>query len=629
MHPGTPIMNAMIRNPGPRHEVVVAILDGPVDLAHPCFAGVDITEDGAFGSSGGDEAIRHGTQVASIIARLASHASIVSIPIFSSGADGRMLPTSQVDLARALNRALDMGAHIVNVSGGQLADSSHVDPRLESALKSCAARDILLVAATGNDACDCLHVPAAFPSTLAVGAIDEAGQPLPMSNWGEAYRDHGVVALGKDIPVALPGGGSGQASGTSYSAAIVSGKAAVLMGELAHSGERPSGKRVRDAILASAIDCSAQEGLDCHRLLSGRFDPAGALARLLGPDPDEAGAESLAPPPSSRSHDHLPHAAEGVGPYMPNEIATNVLEGLRPSGCACGGAGGTCDCGNKEGAPRKQGVTPNAATATEDAASSNANASAVLTYALGRIGVDFATEANRDSFVQRGVSLPEDPAQLLKHLEQEPWAAESVTWTLMQDTLPIYAIRPAGVFAARTYEQLASLLGAQSEGKVEIVAVPGYSGSSVTLMHGRKVPVLVPNLRGIASWKSADLVQSVAEKHGAETASGMANFLERVFHELRNLGTSPEERALNFVATQAINHAGIFSDAVARKMTLDSSNVARSPVSRPGSDCWDVKLVFFNPAERLTQARHVYRVTVDVSGLLPVRVGDVRHWDVF
>lgn len=596
-------------------RVVVAVLDGPVDLDHPCFGGIDVTKDESVGLSGGTVATLHGTQIASIIAQLAAHASIVSIPIFSSNQEGRILPTSQIDLARALDRALNLGAHVINISGGQLIASAHVDPRLESALKSCADRDVLIVSAAGNDACDCIHVPAAVPSVLAVGAMDEFGNPLDMSNWGAAYRDHGVVALGKDIPVALPGGRMGQGTGTSYAAAVVSGKAAVLMGELVQRGERPSGKRVRDAIVASAIDCAQQETPDCHRLLAGRFNPAGALALLQQTAPDGAEAEHRLPASDSFLHPSVPLSPEGVTRSMSNEIAAKEPEGLRPSACACGGGGGGCACANSETAA----VPPKA----------SAGKSHALTYALGRIGIDFRNEANRDSFLQRGLQNPEDPAQLLKHLEQEPWATEAITWTLVQDSIPIYAVQPAGAFVTHVYEQLASLLDAQRQGKAEIVALAGYSGGSATLSNGKTVPFLAATPRGIVSWKNAELVQTVTEKHGPDTAVGLSNFIERVFHELRNLGLRPEERALNFVATQAMNHAGIFADAISRKMTLDSSEVKKSPTDRPGSDCWDVKLSFFNPAERLTQARHVYRITVDVSEALPVRVGDIRHWDVF
>ena len=44
----------------------------------------------------------------------------------------------------------------------------------------------------GRRRCLCQHVPAALPTALAVGALDDAGQPMESSNWGEAYRENGI-----------------------------------------------------------------------------------------------------------------------------------------------------------------------------------------------------------------------------------------------------------------------------------------------------------------------------------------------------------------------------------------------------------------------------------------------------
>ena len=55
----------------------------------------------------------------------------------------------------------------------------------------------------------------------------------------------------------------------------------------------------------------------------------------------------------------------------------------------------------------------------------------------------------------------------------------------------------------------------------------------------------------------------------------------------------------------------------------------KSPICRPGSDCYDVTLSFFNPKERLTVARKEYRFTIDVSDVVPVTVGEVRAWSVY
>jgi hypothetical protein len=60
-------------------------------------------------------------------------------------------------------------------------------------------------------------------------------------------------------------------------------------------------------------------------------------------------------------------------------------------------------------------------------------------------------------------------------------------------------------------------------------------------------------------------------------------------------------------------------------MALDSITVEKSPFCRMDSDCWDVKLIFFDP-ENSNRAQKVYRFTIDVSDVLPVTLGAVRSW---
>jgi cyanobactin maturation PatA/PatG family protease len=114
----------------------------------------------------------------------------------------------------------------------------------------------------------------------------------------------------------------------------------------------------------------------------------------------------------------------------------------------------------------------------------------------------------------------------------------------------------------------------------------------------------------------------------AQRAQAVNNFLERVYYELRNLGMTPQERAINFAATNAFNVEKVIEAAIREEMDLDIIEVERSPLCRPDSDCWDVKLTFFNPGKVFEQAKKVYRFTVDVSDVVPVTVGRVRSWFV-
>src|SRR5262249_37655932 len=94
-------------------------------------------------------------------------------------------------------------------------------------------------------------------------------------------------------------------------------------------------------------------------------------------------------------------------------------------------------------------------------------------------------------------------------------------------------------------------------------------------------------------------------------------------------------RALNFAATTSANLLNALTHLrdeelrvpeVARRFELDSIDVVRSPICRPDSDCWDVKLIFFDVTQPWGSMRVVIRFAVDVSDVMPVAIGDVRTW---
>jgi hypothetical protein len=103
-------------------------------------------------------------------------------------------------------------------------------------------------------------------------------------------------------------------------------------------------------------------------------------------------------------------------------------------------------------------------------------------------------------------------------------------------------------------------------------------------------------------------------------------FLHWVYFELRTLGITAEERALNFAGTNAFQIQSIFESAIQDAMELDSIDIERSQICRPDSDCWDVKVSFFYPKREVQSVRKAYRFTVDVSDVVPVMVGPVRSW---
>ncbi|MET8545647.1 S8 family serine peptidase, partial [Kitasatospora sp. NPDC004799] len=235
--------------------VCIAVLDGPVDLSHPCFDGADLTRlDTLVAEPAGDGPMSlHGTHVASLLfgrpdgplAGIAPHCRGLVLPVFTDAGEGRV---PQLDLARAVERAVQEGAHVINISGGELGQDQP-DPMLERALQLCDRSGVLVVAAVGNDGCDCVQVPAAVPTVLAVGAAGPDGEPLDISNWGSAYAGHGLLAPGSGVEGAAPGGGSAALTGSSFATPLVSGVAALLVGAQLRAGQRPDPPAAGRALL--------------------------------------------------------------------------------------------------------------------------------------------------------------------------------------------------------------------------------------------------------------------------------------------------------------------------------------------------------------------------------------------
>jgi len=271
-------------------------------------------------------------------------------------------------------------------------------------------------------------------------------------------------------------------------------------------------------------------------------------------------------------------------------------------------------------------------------------------YALGLLGYDFGTEARRDTFKQlmapvsvEGTVIPPNPydsRQMVDYLREHPSESMSLIWTLNLELTPIYAVEGSGAFAGSVYDLMIRLLGGEvlSEDDlnfVERVAIPArLSGRTVKLFSGQVVPVVeVDGVRGLYGWEVNKLVRAAMEAADAApgdadtdtVSSNLEDFLSRIYYDLRNLGQTSADRALNFAATNAFQAATTFAIALGQGMALDSIAVERSPFCRLDSDCWDVRLRFFDP-ENDRRARRVFRFTIDVSDLMPVTLGDVRTW---
>ncbi|NER95554.1 MAG: PatA/PatG family cyanobactin maturation protease [Symploca sp. SIO1B1] len=656
------------------NRICIAVLDGLMDLSHSCFKDAQITQVQTLvsGAAGRGAALQHGTHVSSII--FGQHGSPVAgiapdcrgliVPIFQDGPGDSIASCSQVDLARAITQAVQHGANVINISGGQLTQSGEAGHLLTKAIQYCVDNNVAIVAAAGNDGCECLNLPAAIPTVLAVGAMNDQGVPFDFSNWGKTYQTQGILAPGENILGAVPGGGTVRKSGTSFATAIISGIVGLLLSIQLKQGDKPDPQGVQAALLESANSCNPIQDEDCRRYLVGSLNLGGALASIAGKQQNQPGAIQgeargvsepkiseqeagsgaselkLSEPMSDRQPESAAiQVAEAIAlgrETIPERLLGNMAQTNAISNVNQQLSGLTAATVFTEA------VAPtDAVTAAECATCGGATQ---LVYAVGTLGYDFITQARRDSIVQDGRAImgqtwnPNQPNEMLQYFQQQPWESEAVLWTLNQEETPIYGILPNGAYAAVGFERLRALLGQQLDGSVERVSIPGYQAGSAKLLNGQVIPVIIPAIRGIYGWTTGNLVNLLyGERPNTEAeqaeydgqVGGLANFLDRIYYELRNLGTIPQERALNYAATNALQVANVYREAAGENTNLDRIEVEKSPLCRPESDCWDVKLTFFDPSNRTERARKVYRFTVDVSDVVPVTIGRVRSWVVY
>ena len=169
----------------------------------------------------------HGTHVAGTVAAafnnstsiagVAPGACVFGVKVLSDEGEG----TSEA-VAAGIVHAADVGARIINLSLGCDCDVQQV---IEEALAYAAARDVVIVAAAGNDGKSKLHYPASSPKTIAVAALDRNFALASFSSHGPGID---LAAPGVDVVSLFRDGESCMGSGTSMATPHVAGAAALL-----------------------------------------------------------------------------------------------------------------------------------------------------------------------------------------------------------------------------------------------------------------------------------------------------------------------------------------------------------------------------------------------------------------
>lgn len=256
-------------------SVTVAVVDSGVDASHPDLAGqvlpgIDLV---AGGGDGRTDPVGHGTTVAGLIAGrnddrdgvmgLAPHAKILPVRVLD--ADNRY--DDALIVAKGVRWAVDNGAKVINLSLGGSGNS----PALAAAIDYAFARDVVVIACTGNVAPDApteVWYPAREPGVIAVTGLERDTEGL----WSGSITGSATVlaAPANDLIGARPGG-TWKVQGTSFAAPLVSATAALVR---AKWPEMTAGTVV-NRLIKTADDLGAV-GRD-DRFGYGLVDPVAAL----------------------------------------------------------------------------------------------------------------------------------------------------------------------------------------------------------------------------------------------------------------------------------------------------------------------------------------------------------------
>lgn len=208
-------------------NVIVAVVDTGADLDHPDLQGRLITGYNVVDpTSPPMDDVGHGTHVAGIISALVNNnEGVAGMTWYNPVMPVKVLDETGAgntyNVAQGIIWAADHGAKVINMSLGNYADANF----LHDAIKYAYNKDIVLIAASGNDNSEEPGYPAAYPEVFAVAAADASKKKASFSNYGD-YID--VTAPGVNIASTYMHKQYASLSGTSMASPHVTALAALI-----------------------------------------------------------------------------------------------------------------------------------------------------------------------------------------------------------------------------------------------------------------------------------------------------------------------------------------------------------------------------------------------------------------
>jgi subtilisin family serine protease len=208
----------------------ICMVDTPVDIFHPTLSGALIeTLDLVKYQPNNLGSMLHGTSVAGVLVSqnkfigVAPKAKLYSVGAFSgTKKNPSQLEGTSANVAKAIDSCIQHDVDVINLSftGGR-------DSLVEKLVKKAIKKGIVVIAAGGNGGHTGSTIyPAQIPGVIATTAVGADNKLFKMADKG-AFIDY--AAPGVNILTIAPGGKYKIATGTSFSAAHLSGIAALLL----------------------------------------------------------------------------------------------------------------------------------------------------------------------------------------------------------------------------------------------------------------------------------------------------------------------------------------------------------------------------------------------------------------